>query len=199
MRARHGAGAHRVHQDVHADPAPCRPFEGGDEAAGDLARVEDVGLEADSPLCAVDRFEHGRKDLVPVRQHVVAVRSAQIRADERGDVRRVPWVVGPGGAANLERLLVLREHQEDRDDARDYEENDEGAPKRPNTHAPELCNSHARSTRPSGPLDRRLRTGRPRSPGYLAGRGICRTRPALSQRRTRAFPTAFTAKDQAIS
>ena len=128
MRVVHGAGPDRIDEDADAHAAARGLFQRRGELIGDLAGVVDVGLEADPPLRAADRLEHRGKHLIAVGQHVVVVAARRVGADERRDVGWVPGVPGRGRAANLQREVVLREHEENRDhDRRDGQDRERPA------------------------------------------------------------------------
>ena len=58
----------------------------------------------------LDGLEHRREDLIAVGQDVVVVPVGEVAADQRRDVRRVAGFLGAGGAPDLQRDLILREH-----------------------------------------------------------------------------------------
>ena len=105
--------------DMHA--AARRVLERPGEGVAHLARLIDVGFEADAPRGAADGCLHRRKDLIAVGEDREAVAVGQLSAEQPGHVGGMTGLGGADCAAELQRDLVLGHEQEhgDHPDGRD--------------------------------------------------------------------------------
>lgn len=123
--ARHFLRANCVHDERDLNAAP----RGGRERIGELARQLSffvvVGFEPGNAFRVIDGSEHRGQKLVAVRQHHIRVTARGLRADQRGQVRKEPWVGGPVLAVDLERHAILAEREQHAHDPHDDQDRDD--------------------------------------------------------------------------
>jgi hypothetical protein len=117
------AAADRVDDQVHAHASSRGPCEGASERLSHLARLVDIGLEADTTLRTVNGGQHRREDLLAVGVDREAVAVGELYAEEPREIGGVLRLGGADSAAQVERDLVLDQEQHHRD--QDGEEHDD--------------------------------------------------------------------------
>ena len=131
--------ADAVGNERHVHAAPRGTFERVGERLRDLAGVVDVGLEVDPATRPVDGPEHRGKELVAVREDLVAIPTRERRAHQRGHETRAARIFGGDLAAHKQCFLILSEQQTRGDDQRGPKQDDQGAAERI-CHVADLCN-----------------------------------------------------------